>query len=109
LKKTSDHYIKILNAQCANCYIVRRHYYDTLINNLEMGVTELAQNPKLDVMYGIDHIEKYYKKYNWDLIIPTNIVQIDYKAYMIKNIIIIFGTRIYTLEDIKCRFFLIFK
>jgi len=75
-EKTSNYYIKVKNAQCANCYIVRRHYYDTLINIWETAVIQLSQDTSKHAIYALDQYWKILqKKDNWYLIIPTNIIQ----------------------------------
>jgi glycosyl transferase family 25 len=75
-EKTSNHYIKVKNAQCANAYIVRKHYYDTLIQIWEKSVIKLSQNTQLHAIYALDQYWKILqKKDNWYLIIPTNIIQ----------------------------------
>jgi glycosyl transferase family 25 len=75
-EKTSNHYIKVKNAQCTNAYIVRRHYYDTLIQIWETSVIKLSQNTELHAIYALDQYWKILqKKNNWYLIIPTNIIQ----------------------------------
>ncbi len=75
-EKTSDHYIKVKNAQCTNCYIVRRHYYETLIKIWETSIIEFSKNTELHAIYALDQYWKILqKKDNWYLIIPTNIIQ----------------------------------
>jgi len=74
--KTSDHYIKVKNAQCTNAYIVRRHYYDTLIQVWESAIIKLSQYPEQHHIYALDQYWKgLQKKDNWYLIIPPNIIQ----------------------------------
>jgi GR25 family glycosyltransferase involved in LPS biosynthesis len=72
----SNHYIKVKNAQGANAYIVRKHYYETLINIWETAVIKFSQNTDLHAIYANDQYWKILqKKDNWYLIIPTNIIQ----------------------------------
>ena len=74
--KTSDCYIKVKNAQCTNAYIVRRHYYDTLIQIWESAIMKLSQYPGQHHIYALDQYWKgLQKKDNWYLIIPPNIIQ----------------------------------
>jgi glycosyl transferase family 25 len=75
-EKTSNYYIKVKNVQCANAYIVRRHYYDKLINIWEEGLVKFSQNQNEHGLYALDEYWKILqKKDNWYLIIPTNIIQ----------------------------------
>jgi glycosyl transferase family 25 len=75
-EKTSERYIKVKNAQCTNAYIVRRHYYETLIQIWETAFVKLSQNPEQHGIYALDQYWKILqKKDNWYLIIPPNIIQ----------------------------------
>jgi glycosyl transferase family 25 len=73
----NNDYIKISNCQCATMYIVNRHYYDKLINNIETSINLLKANPELTDMYAID---QYWKRLQaidkWFMIIPTQVVQL---------------------------------
>jgi len=75
-EKTSNYYIKVKNAQCTNAYIVRRHYYETLIQIWETAIIKFSQNPEQHGIYALDQYWKVLqKKDNWYLIIPPNIIQ----------------------------------
>ena len=75
-EKTSNYYIKVKNAQCTNAYIVRRHYYETLIQIWETAVIKFSQNPEQNYIYALDQYWKILqKKDKWYLIIPPNIIQ----------------------------------
>lgn len=67
--------IKIFNCQTTTGYIVKRHYYDKLIQNYKEGIQKLLKEP-----YNNEYkIDKYWFKLqkldNWYLIVPLSIVQ----------------------------------
>jgi len=71
----NDTCIKILNCQTTTGYIVKREYYDTLIDNYKTGIKNLLKEP-FNNEYKIDkYWFKLQRKDNWYLIIPLTIVQ----------------------------------
>ena len=68
--------IKITHCQTTTGYIVKRHYYDTLISNIKEGVEKLMKNPEHHYFFAID---KYWinlqKQHRWMLLIPLTVVQ----------------------------------
>jgi glycosyl transferase family 25 len=71
----SDYCIKVFNCQTTTGYIVKKSYYDKLIQNYKDGIRHLLKEP-LNNDYKID---KYWFKLqridNWYLIIPLSIIQ----------------------------------
>ena len=68
--------IKINNCQTATGYIVKNHYFDTLIENFTEGLSQLMKEPYRYGIYGLDQYwKKLQKKDNWFLIVPTSVVQ----------------------------------
>jgi len=71
----NDCCIKVLNCQTTTGYIVKREYYDTLIQNYKEGIQQFVKEPTNN-LYTID---KYWfqlqQKDNWYLIIPLSVVQ----------------------------------
>lgn len=71
----NDYCIKIYNCLTTTGYIVKKKYYDTLLNNYKEGVKNLIKE-QTNTYYRID---KYWqllqKKDNWYMIIPPTIVQ----------------------------------
>ena len=67
--------IKIHNCQTTTGYIVKKEYYDTLINNYKSGIQKLMKESTNNA-YKID---KYWfslqRQDNWYLIIPLSVVQ----------------------------------
>jgi len=68
--------IKITHCQTTTGYIVKRHYYDTLISNIKEGIGKLMKNPEHHYFFAID---KYWinlqKQHRWMLLIPLTVVQ----------------------------------
>jgi GR25 family glycosyltransferase involved in LPS biosynthesis len=71
----SEYCIKVCYCQTTTGYIVKNHYYDTLINNYKEGITKLLKD-QTNNDYKID---KYWfnlqRIHNWYLIIPLSIIQ----------------------------------
>ena len=78
--KITDYCIKVTNCQSAIGYIVKKHYYDKLIDNLEEGIEKLREKPRLKRYYMNDQYWKLLQKVDkWYLIIPLTVNQkIDY-------------------------------
>lgn len=75
-QKIDDSCVKVYRCQTTTGYIVQKHYYDTLINNIKEGVKQLINHPDQHVIYAID---KYWfrlqEKDNWFLITPLTVTQ----------------------------------
>ena len=74
---TTPFCIKIYNCITTTGYIVKKHYFESLLNNYKEGVAKLIKEQD-NSNYKID---KYWlslqKKNNWYMIIPPTIVQRD--------------------------------
>jgi hypothetical protein len=68
--------IKVSHCQTTTCYLVKGHYFNTLIGNIKTGLRLLMENPSNRFTYAID---KYWlqlqKCDNWYLIIPLTVIQ----------------------------------
>lgn len=68
--------VKVTQCQTTTGYLVKSHYFDTLIHNIKEGINLLLKNPEKHVIYAID---KYWfqlqKRDLWYLIIPLMVVQ----------------------------------
>jgi len=68
--------IQVSHCQTTTGYIVKNHYYDTLIANIKEGVAKLMKNPEHHYYFAID---KYWlhlqKQHRWMLLIPLIVVQ----------------------------------
>ena len=86
--KIDDSCVKISQCQTTTGYLVKRHYYDKLINNYKTGIQFLLKNTKLKEQYAID---QYWSKLQlvdtWYLLIPLTVSQKpDYSDIEKKNI-----------------------
>lgn len=68
--------VKVTRCQTTTGYLVKNHYYDTLIQNYKDGILHLIKKPSLHTMYAID---KYWFnlqiKDKWYLITPLTVTQ----------------------------------
>lgn len=77
-QKIEDYCIRISNCQTTTGYIVRKHYYDVLINNFRESVTNLIREPTNHKQYALDIYWKNLQKINnWYMIVPITVVQCD--------------------------------
>ena len=68
--------IKVSHCQTTTGYIVKRHYYDTLISNIKEGITKLMREPEHHYYYAIDKYWLHLQKQDrWMLLIPIIVVQ----------------------------------
>jgi glycosyl transferase family 25 len=76
IRQTNPYTIKITNCLTTTGYMVSRHYYDTLISNIEEGLEKLIQYPTEHYKYAIDvYWQSLQKKDEWHLIYPLIVVQ----------------------------------
>ena len=75
-KKVDFSCVQVINCQTTTGYLVKSHYYDTLIKNYKEGIQNLLKEPDNHKQYAID---KYWfslqEKDKWFLIIPLTITQ----------------------------------
>lgn len=73
---SSPYAMKITHCQTTTGYMVKEHYYDTLIQNIREGIKNLLQYPENHFQYAID---KYWlslqRKDRWYLIYPLMVTQ----------------------------------
>lgn len=68
--------VKIQQCQTSTGYLVKNHYFDKLINNIENGVKELINNPYLERFYSIDQFWKSLQLIDkWYLLTPLCVSQ----------------------------------
>jgi hypothetical protein len=71
-----DTCVQVSWCQTTTGYLIRKQYYDTLINNIKEGINKLIREPKNKIMYAID---KYWlslqKKDMWLLLVPLTVSQ----------------------------------
>ena len=72
----NDACIQISNCQTTTAYIVKKHYYDTMINNYREGINLLMRNPTQKIDYAIDRYWFQLQRRDlWFLITPLSVVQ----------------------------------
>jgi GR25 family glycosyltransferase involved in LPS biosynthesis len=71
-----DTCVQVSWCQTTTGYLIRKQYYDTLINNIKEGINKLIREPKNKIMYAID---KYWlslqRKDTWLLLVPLTVSQ----------------------------------
>lgn len=76
-KKIDSTCIQVSYCQTTTGYLIRNHYYDTLIENIKTGISFLLRSPEEHTKYAID---KYWinlqKTDTWYLLIPLTIAQL---------------------------------
>jgi GR25 family glycosyltransferase involved in LPS biosynthesis len=71
-----DTCIKVSHCQTTTCYLVKGHYFTTLIENIKAGLQLLMQNPANRFYYAIDKFWlQLQKQDHWYLIIPLTVIQ----------------------------------
>lgn len=75
-RKIDECCIKVTKCLTTTGYLVRNHYFDTLIQNYKEGIGKLLNDPSKQYFYAID---KYWiplqTRDNWYLIIPLTVMQ----------------------------------
>ena len=76
IEKKSNNYLKIIDAQTTTGYIVKNHYFNTLLDNFKEGLQLLEKEKKGD--YCIDiHWKKIQSKDKWYILYPFTVTQYD--------------------------------
>jgi GR25 family glycosyltransferase involved in LPS biosynthesis len=77
-ERIADYCIKVSNNQTTTGYIVRSHYYDTLINNFRESARRLLREPTNRRQYALDMYWKSLQQSdNWYMITPPTVVQCE--------------------------------
>ena len=67
---------RVIKSWTTTGYIVKKHYYDTLINNIKQGILGLMREPQKHYLYAIDaHWQILQKQDTWTMIIPRTVTQ----------------------------------
>ena len=81
-KRFGDYAIKVTQCLSHGCYIVARHYYATLIKNMQDTVCILENNRSLSRICGMDNFwNRLQAKHQWYFITPASIVEEIYFDY----------------------------
>ena len=77
----SDYCLRSYNTQTTTAYIVKKHYYDTLIKNYKDGVKELMKDPTNKIHKNNYAIDMYWKslqiKDKWYVLTPLTVTQLE--------------------------------
>lgn len=74
----NDYCVRVLNCQAATGYVVKRHMYDTMLENFTTGLNKLLKEPTNKREYAVDMYWKLLQpKYFWYMIIPLTAVQYE--------------------------------
>jgi len=78
--RIDDSCVKVTHCQTTTGYLVKRHYYDTLIKNYKDGILHLMKEPYNHTLYAIDkHWFNLQAIHKWLLITPLTVTQrMDY-------------------------------
>lgn len=75
---SNDCIVQVSNCRTTIGYIVKKHYYDKLIQNFREGVSQLIKNPTNKCAYAVDmYWAKLQQKDQWFLIIPLTVTQTE--------------------------------
>jgi len=73
-----EYCIRVSNCQTTTGYVVKKHYYDTLINNFRDSAKNLMREPKNHREYALDMYWKRLQKIDrWFMLKPFTVVQCD--------------------------------
>jgi GR25 family glycosyltransferase involved in LPS biosynthesis len=77
-ERIADYCIKVSNNQTTTGYIVKAHYYDTLIQNFKESAKRLMREPTKQKQYALDIYWKSLQKTDkWYMITPPTVVQTE--------------------------------
>ena len=72
-----DDLIKVNYTCCLHAYIVKKHYYDVILNNLKEGLSLKKKNPKNYYYNNDEYIKKLQERDNWLCLSPIMATQIN--------------------------------
>ncbi len=76
-QKINEDLGKVVRGSCLHAYIVKSHYYDTLINHLKESIELKIKEPKNNNYNNDEYIHTLQAKDNWYCITPIHITQRD--------------------------------
>lgn len=77
-QKINNNMVKVSHCQTTTGYLVKCHYYPTLINNIKEGIQMLIKEPDNHYYYAIDkYWLKLQKQHEWILLYPILAYQRD--------------------------------
>ena len=93
--KVTEYCTRVFYCQTTTGYIVKKHYYDTLLNNYKEGINKLIREPEKHGLYAIDMYWRQLQKQDfWYILTPLTVVQrpgysdvekrnVDYTGFML--------------------------
>jgi GR25 family glycosyltransferase involved in LPS biosynthesis len=76
----NDYCVRVFYCQTTTGYVIKNHYYDTLLENFKESAKKLMQNPNDGRTYALDmYWKRLQKQYFWFMIIPPTVTQ--YQSY----------------------------
>lgn len=76
-KRIDEYCVKVTHCQTTTAYLVKRHYYDTLIRNYENGINLLQLYRNKPFLYSIDQYWCSLQMiHNWFLLTPLTVIQL---------------------------------
>jgi len=77
-KQFGDFCAQISNCQTTTGYIVKQHYYDTLIDNFREGLKKLMENPTNKREFAIDiYWKRLQTSDRWYIVLPLTVHQLE--------------------------------
>ena len=77
-ERVGDYCIRVGECQTTTGYVVKKHYYDVLIDNFRESVKNLIQDPENKQNYALDvYWKRLQKKSSWYMLTPFTVVQYD--------------------------------
>ena len=76
-QKINEDLAKVVRGSCLHAYIVKSHYYDTLINHLKESIELKIKEPENNNYNNDEYIHTLQAKDNWYCITPIHITQRD--------------------------------
>lgn len=74
-RQVSPECVRVGNCQTTTCYLLRRPYFETLLNNFKIGLKNLMKNNDQE-NYAIDQNWKQLQRmHRWYLIVPISVIQ----------------------------------
>ena len=68
--------VQVSFCQTTTGYLVKKHYFETLINNIRSGISHLIREPNNRIMYAIDKFWILLQRQDkWFLIVPLTVTQ----------------------------------
>jgi len=75
-EQIDEHHARVFNAQTTTGYIVKQHYYETLLNNFKESLERFSKFP-IKSLYAIDiYWKQLQKRDQWYVLTPLTIIQI---------------------------------